>query len=143
MSSQGGVLSSTLFLIFIDDIIKELPRGVRGAIYADNLVLWYSEEYYSTTQVCIHSALDKIAHWTESWLVSLNESNTICTIFSLSNKKQKVKLALKGMVLKEELTPTYLGVTFNWHLTWKEQINKSCTRAKLMLSIRRNWQVFK
>nr|KAG5685541.1 hypothetical protein BaRGS_009937 [Batillaria attramentaria] len=33
-----------------DDIIRELPRGVRGAIYADDLVLWCSEEYTTTAQ---------------------------------------------------------------------------------------------
>jgi hypothetical protein len=38
------------------------------------------------------------------------------------------------MVL-EKLTPTYLGVTFDRRLTWKEQINKICTRTKLRLSI--------
>ena len=86
-------------------------------------------------QVRIQVALDKIAAWTKSWLVSLNESKTTYTIFSLSNKKQEAKLSLKGRVLKEELTPTYLGVTFDRRLTWKEQVTKSCMRAKLRLSI--------
>jgi hypothetical protein len=91
--------------------------------------------YTGTAQVRIHAALDKTADWTESRLVSLNESKPTYTVFSLSNKKQKVKLALKGMVLKEELTPTYLGVIFYRSLTWKEQINRSCTKANFRLSI--------
>ena len=41
---QGGVLSPTLFLVFINDIVRDLPRKVQGAIYADDLVLWCSEE---------------------------------------------------------------------------------------------------
>jgi hypothetical protein len=95
-----------LFLILIDNVIKELSRGVRVAIYADDLVLWSSEEYTGTAQVSIQAALDKIADGTKSWLVSLKESKTTYTLYSLSNKKQKVKLTLKGMVLKEELTST-------------------------------------
>ena len=62
---QGGVLSPTLFLIFIDDIIKELPKGVQGAIYADDLVIWCSEEYVTTARYRIQNALNKIEVWTK------------------------------------------------------------------------------
>ena len=39
---KEGVLSSTFLWIFIDDILKDLTRGVHGAIYADDL-LWCSQ----------------------------------------------------------------------------------------------------
>ena len=45
---QGGVLSPTLFLVFINDIVRDMPRKVLGAIYADDLVLLCSEEHLST-----------------------------------------------------------------------------------------------
>jgi hypothetical protein len=37
---QGGVLSPTLFLVFINDILAGMPKKVKGAIYADDLA-WY------------------------------------------------------------------------------------------------------
>ena len=37
---HGGVLSPTLFLIFINDIIENLPKNMYCAMYADDLVLW-------------------------------------------------------------------------------------------------------
>ena len=37
---QGGVLSPTLFILFINDLMVELPKGVYAALYADDLVLW-------------------------------------------------------------------------------------------------------
>ena len=37
---QGGVLSPTLFLLFISDLVSELPKGVKAALYADDLVMW-------------------------------------------------------------------------------------------------------
>ena len=45
---SGGVLSPTFLFIFNDEIAKELTKGVQGAIYADNLVIWFSEEYVTT-----------------------------------------------------------------------------------------------
>ena len=41
---QGGVLSPTLFILFINDVVKELPKGVKAALYADDLILWCTEE---------------------------------------------------------------------------------------------------
>ena len=43
--AQGGVISPTLFLIFIDDLINKLPRGIKAALYADDLVIWCIEKY--------------------------------------------------------------------------------------------------
>ena len=36
---QGGVISPTLFLVFINDIIKKCPSPMRCTMYADYLVL--------------------------------------------------------------------------------------------------------
>ena len=45
---QGGVLSPALFLLFINDLVSELPKGVKAALYADDLVVWCKEEYATT-----------------------------------------------------------------------------------------------
>ena len=36
---QGGVLSPTLFLIFIRDVLHRMPKSIQGAVYADDLAL--------------------------------------------------------------------------------------------------------
>ena len=41
--SQGGVLPLTLSILYMNDLIPELPKGVHTAIYADDLVLWCTE----------------------------------------------------------------------------------------------------
>ena len=33
---QGGVLSPSLFILFINDVAKEMPKGIRAALYADD-----------------------------------------------------------------------------------------------------------
>ena len=55
---QSGVLSATLFLVFINDLVSELSRGVNAALYADDLVLWCKEEHASTANNRIQQTID-------------------------------------------------------------------------------------
>nr|KAG5694837.1 hypothetical protein BaRGS_019214 [Batillaria attramentaria] len=48
---------------------------------------------------------------------------------------QKAKLRINGEYLQADDNPTYLGVTFDKRLTWKQQTEKAATRAKLRLNI--------
>ena len=60
---QGGELPHTFFILYMNDLVPELPNGVQSALYADDLVLWCSEEYASTARYRIQTALDMVANW--------------------------------------------------------------------------------
>ena len=132
---QGGVLNPTLFLVFINDIVRDMPRKVQGAIYADDLVLWCSEEHLSTANYRMQQALNTLEGWTNQWLVKINSRKTTYTIFSLSTKEQKATLHINGQTLIAEDNPTYLGVTFDKRLTWRQQTEKAEARAKVRLAL--------
>ena len=132
---QGGVLSPTLFLIFIRDILHRVPKKIQGAIYADDLALWCCEEYITTANYRLQQALQVIEAWARTWLVKVNEKKTTFTIFSLSNQKHSVHLKLNGQTQQQEDTPTYLGVTLDRRLTWKNQLQKNQARAKIRLAL--------
>ena len=86
---QGGVLSPTLFLVLIHDIVRGMPRKVLGAIYADDLALWCSDEHLTTANYRLQQALNILEGWTKPWLVKINPKKTTNTIFSLSTNEQK------------------------------------------------------
>ena len=48
---------------------------------------------------------------------------------------KKVVLKIDGECLKHELSPTYLGITFDRQLTWKSLIEKAEKKAKIRLTI--------
>ena len=134
---QGGVLSPILFIVFINDIVAELPRGVNAALYADDLVLWCSEEYATTATYRIQNALKNVAAWAESWCVTVNREKSTATLFTLSSKAKPGKLTLGNTTLKYEDQQTYLGVIFDKRMTWKQHINQAEGKARRKLNILR------
>ena len=112
-----------------------MPKNIQGAIYADDLALWCREEYITTANYRLQQALQVIESWARSWLVKVNEKKTTFTIFSLSNQKHSVHLKLNGQILHQEDTPTYLGVTLDRTLIWKNQLQKNQARAKIRLAL--------
>ena len=132
---QGGVLSPTLFIIFMNDIMNGIPACIHGAMYADDLVMWCSAEHLTTATVRMQETLRKIEEWTAKWLVTLNAKKTTYTIFSLSTRELRANLKVQGHILPQDKTPTYLGVTFDSRMTWKSHIEKCTTRAKLRIAL--------
>ena len=58
---QGGVISPTLFIIFIDDIIDHLSTYISKAIHADDLAIWTSSEHINTANIRIQDAMNSIS----------------------------------------------------------------------------------
>ena len=63
--SQDGVLSPTLFLIFINYVLNDLPGSVHGAMYADDLILCCTEEGTGTASYRLREALNLLVRWTK------------------------------------------------------------------------------
>lgn len=134
---QGGVLSPTLFLVFINDLVSELPKGVYAALYADDLVLWCKEEHASTATHRMQGAMDKLTAWAEDWCVTINKEKSSTTLFTLSTKQKAGKVMMAGTPLKEEDEATYLGVTFDKRQTWKPHISRVEGTARRKLAMMR------
>ena len=64
------------------------------------------------------------------WLVKINPRQTTYIIFSLSPSNPTATLVINGQTMPKEDNPTYLGVTFEKRMTWKQQTEKAETRRK-------------
>ena len=49
---QGGVISPTLFIIFIDDICDQLSSNISRELHADDIALWTKTEQVTTAARC-------------------------------------------------------------------------------------------
>ena len=119
---QGGVISPTLFLLYINNITTVLPRHVSNTLHADDLAVWSASEYTISSAYRIQEAVNKVEQWTNDWGLQISEVKTQATVFSLSTSKEKVAIKLGDKTLPQVETPTFLGVKLDTRLSWKPHI---------------------
>ena len=57
---------------------------MKAALYADDLVMWVSEEYAGTAKYRMQQAADVLSAWTKEWNVSINTEKSSTTLFTLT-----------------------------------------------------------
>ena len=134
---QGGVISPTLFLVFINDLIKKFPSPVKCATYADDLVPWSTEEYATTVKVRLQEATNILSSWAQDWCVKINKTKSFTTLFTLSTKSKPMKIMLDDTELQHTDSATHLGITFPKRHTWKTHISRAEAKARRKLALLR------
>ena len=132
---QGSTLSCTLFLIFINDLTKEIKCS--KALYADDLVVWHTHRYARQSSRYINVDLDQLRKYCETWKITINTTKTAYSVFTMSPKvaKQKLNIKMGDQQLNKEESPTYLGVQLDTRLTLKEHIANLKKKAFKRLSL--------
>ena len=126
----GGVLSPTLFIIFMNDLVKQLLTFVEGAMHADDLIMWSTEEYAATAQKRIQTAINVLSNCTNEWSVKINRNKTFTTLLTLSTEVKPVKFMLNHTELQHIDSATYLCVTFDRRKTWRPHIYNAKTMVR-------------
>ena len=75
------------YVMFINDVVKELPKGVKAALYADDLVMWCTEDHAATATYRMQMALDKLSAWTDKWCLHILKDKSAATLFTLTTQK--------------------------------------------------------
>ena len=68
---QGSVLGPVLFILFVDDITKDLPRGAHASLYADDLAIWSSSPDPLKASSVVLSSLTVLETWSNLWRLPL------------------------------------------------------------------------
>ena len=132
---QGGAVSPTLFLVYMDDITTTVPRHVSNTLHADDFAVWCAEEHTTTAVHHIQNTISEVCSWAESWALQLNTTKAVSTLFTLSTAKEKVSLRLNNQPVPQVETPKFLGVTLYTRLTWKPHLEAVEAKATRKLAI--------
>ena len=137
---QGSVLSPLLFLVFINDLVEELSGGVEVSAFADDLAVWHVGKSVAAGREKLQWATDVVARWSEKWLLRVNVEKCSVTLFSRDVREREMSgldVRWKDVVLRKEKLPCFLGITFDINLTFREQVDKVCLRAKAAVRLLR------
>ena len=122
---QGGVISPTLFLVFINHLIKKFPSPVKCAMYADDLVQWGTEEYATNAKIRLQEATNSLSSWAQDWCVKINKTKYFTTLFTLSTKSKPMKIMLDDTELQHTDSATYIEITYDKRQTWETDISRA------------------
>jgi hypothetical protein len=123
---QGSVLGPTLFLVFINDLGKNIQSKIR--LFADDTIL-YRAIRSRNDQCLLQKDLDALGEWERKWLMEFNV--TKCHVLSVTDKQKPLPptYTLHGHTLEEVKSAKYLGVELTSHINWKNHVTNITAKA--------------
>jgi len=96
------------------------------------LCLAIQGQYFSELECSLSSDMARMSHFCRQWRLKPSASKTICSVFHLHNTSTNRKLSvyLDGQRLRNECHPTYLGVTLDRTLSYREHLTKTAGKLK-------------
>ena len=133
---QGGVLSPTLFNIYMSDIPKP-PENVNLEVYADDMNTMSSDNNYHIAEQNLQPYLDEIFEWTKINDLQLNATKSSSTLFTTdpSEYNKQLSLTINNTVIPTVIHPKILGLTFDPKLNFGEHINKTKEKSSKTINI--------
>ena len=119
---QGAVLSPLLFLIFINDLVDEMPRDVEVSLYADDVALWAGAPTVGEASQKVQVALSTLESWARRWKFKVNPQKSESAAFALGSNAEACSnptVELYGQPSRPTETPKLLGVTFDRRMTFR------------------------
>lgn len=117
---QGSVLGPILFLVYINDIVDNIP--VKMKLFADDCVI-YSEISSMSDQFLLNDALQKVITWCDQWQMAVNFDKTV--VMRITQKKNPFifNYSVNAITLREVTQYKYLGLWITNNLNWNKHID--------------------
>ena len=131
---QGSVIAPILFNIMLCDIDQATDdKGLRKALYADDLSIWASHDKNSRKKAMdsFQHHVDKIQRYMEENGFQLSPEKTVLMIFGRGRPdKEAYHIKIQDQVIRPSTSVKFLGVTIHQNLGWQAHFNKAITKAK-------------
>jgi len=89
-------------------------------------------QFFSELECSLSSDMARMSHFCRQWRLKPSASKTISSVFLLHNTSatRELLVYLDGQRLRHECHPTYLGVTLDRTLSYKEHLTKTAGKLK-------------
>lgn len=128
---QGGVLSPSLFNLYMSDLPVPTSDSVKVIAYADDITIASSHVNFRRAESLAQPYLNTITDWLLVNKLILNPDKTQTTLFSPDPAEYSKKLELKigNSILETVKHPKILGLTFDPKLNYGEHIKLTKQKA--------------
>ena len=136
---QGGVLSTTLFSIKINDIVKCLGNLTDCSLDVDDFCICYRSKSMATIERQLQQNLNKVENWATSNGFKFSKSKTQCVHFcQLRKQHDDPVLHLYGSPIPVVEESKFLGILFDRKLSFIPHIKylkAKCLKALNLLKV--------
>lgn len=119
---QGSILGPTLYNCYINNI-KDLPFHGTLYLYADDIVLIYSDTQLSQLQRLINSDLNLLKKWMDQHKLTVNTAKTKYMLFN-SPRHSSLNVYYNDERIELVEVFKYLGIWLDKGLKWVEHITR-------------------
>jgi len=115
---------------YAEVIFRELAETSFSSIRSSRLAGFIPE--VSAMECSLLSDMAQMSHFCRQWRLKPSASKTISSVFHLHNTSatREMSVYLDGQCLRHECHPTYLGVTLDRTLSYREHLMKTAGKLK-------------
>ena len=134
---QGSCLGPLLFLIFTNDLHKQLHH-CSSILFADDTTLYKTHRNLVYLQWCVQDDMNRIMDYFRINKLTLNLNKTVCVLFQKNKTSpNEIKLQLDNHIISNSPETKFLGMTLDQNLSWSSHVNQ------LILKLNRNLNLLK
>ena len=133
---QGSCLGPLIFIIFINDLHKQLEHS-KSLLFADDTTLYKSHRNLNYLTWCIEEDMNKLTKWFRINKLTLNLDKTVCILFQKSNETKQIEINIGNQKIQNTTETKFLGIWIDEYLKWNTHIQK------LLLKLTRNSNLLK
>ena len=124
--TKGSVLGPFLFLVYVNDIWKNMASTIR--LYAD-VCLIYRKIINNEDMDKFQNDLARLRDWAIVNAMKINPSKIKAIRFKRSMVKDPLNYSLMGTLVPEESSCKYSGMILSSDLSWADQVNYTMKKA--------------
>ena len=133
---QGTILVPLLFLLYINDVLLDIPED-EIVSYADDIAVLTSAKTWKEVEFKINETLHKISTWLALNKLSLNTDKTVYIKFGneVSSTPKNLDINIQGTKINRVENTKYLGIIFDSHMTWNEHCEYIYNKTKYLIFV--------
>ncbi len=139
---QGSILGPLLFLLFINDMPKNIGNSTVD-MYADDTLIYVSHKDVDVIEKYLNEDLACLGKWLDDNLMKVNVSKTKVMLLGTNSKTSKIddiNVFMNNTRVEKVNCFKYLGVTIDANLKWTDHVNnvyrKMCNSLGIMRRIK-------